>query len=310
MSSADHASVAVVGGYGVALIFGVKRAPGPGETVLADSIGVDHGGKGSNQAVAARRLGADVALLTAVGPDAFGAMGRTLWADEGIDSRNVITGRLATMMGSIVVEAGGENQIVVGMGALSELTASDADAFAPQIAAAQVCAVSLEVPVPVAARALTLAKQAGTLALLNPAPAVALPDEVVRDVDIIVPNRSEAEHITESAVGTEADHLVDRLRQRTRAQIVLTLGADGAIVDDGATRHHVPAVVAPTVVDTTGAGDSFTGALATGLARGLDLLSAVELAVASASLSVRIASVIPSLPHLSDLPVPLQGRVA
>lgn len=310
MSDAPQLSVAVVGGYGVALIFGVGRAPGAGETVLADSIGVDHGGKGSNQAVAARRLGANVALLTAVGPDAFGAMGRTLWQDEKIDARNVVTGRLATMMGSIVVEMGGENQIVVGMGALSELTASDADAFAAEIAAAQVCVVSLEVPVPVAARALTLAKQAGTLAVLNPAPAVALPDEVVRDVDVIVPNRSEAELITGSAVGTEAGILVDRLRQRTRAHIVLTLGADGAMVDDGATRHHVPAVVAPNVVDTTGAGDAFTGALATALARGLDVLSAVEFAVASASLSVRVASVIPSLPHLSDLPVPLQARVA
>ncbi len=87
--------------------------------------------------------------------------------------------------------------------------------FAAEIAAAQVCVVSLEVPVPVAARALTLAKQAGTLAVLNPAPAVALPDEVVREVDVIVPNRSEAELITGSAVGTEADILVDRLRQRT-----------------------------------------------------------------------------------------------
>ena len=214
MSNPHQVSVAVVGGYGVALIFGVGRAPGPGETVLADSIGVDHGGKGSNQAVAARRLGAEVALLTAVGPDAFGAMGRTLWQDEKIDARNVVTGRLATMMGSIVVEMGGENQIVVGMGALSELTTGDADAFAAQIAAAQVCAVSLEVPVPVAARALTLAKlAAGTLALLNPAPAVALPDEVVREVDVIVPNPSEAELITGMRGGdpTLRRTLVDRL---------------------------------------------------------------------------------------------------
>ena len=155
-------------------------------------------------------------MLTAVGPDAFGAMGRSLWQDEGIDARNVVTGRLATMMGSIVVETGGENQIVVGMGALSELAVRDAEAFAAQIAAAQVCAVSLEVPVPVAARALTLAKQAGTLALLNPAPAVALPDEVIRDVDVIVPNRSEAEHITESAVGTELSTWSTGSAQRTR----------------------------------------------------------------------------------------------
>ena len=141
-------------------------------------------------------------------------------------------------------------------------------------------------------------------------PAVALPEDVVHDLDVIVPNRSEAELLTKSEVGTEAGLLVDRLRQRTRAHIVLTLGAGGAMVDDGSTRHHVPAVVAPTVVDTTGAGDAFTGALATGLARGLDVFSAVELAVASASLSVRVASVVPSLPRLSDLPEQLRQRVA
>ena len=309
VSASRSGAVAVVGGYGTALIFEVARAPGSGETVLARSMVTDHGGKGSNQAVAARRLGANVSLLTAVGHDGFGEMGRWLWADEGIDVTGVVTGELPTMTGAILVEEGGDNRIVVAMGALGELTLADVDAFAGHIAAADVCAVSLEIPAEVAARALQLAKREGTLALLNPAPPVELPDEVLRDVDVIVPNRSEAEVMTASAPGTPPEALLDGLRERTSARVVLTLGVDGALVDDGTSRVKVDAVRTSRVVDTTGAGDAFTGALATALAKGLDLFPAVEVATACAGISVGTASVIPSLPRLADLPAPIRERV-
>jgi ribokinase len=307
MTGGTQVTVAVVGGYGAALTFTVTRVPGGGETILADSLNVDHGGKGSNQAVAARRLGAQVALVTAVGPDAFGDAGRRLWTEEGIDATHVRTGRLPTMMGAILLEPGGENRIVVAMGALGELEVSDVAAFADQIGAADVCVVSLEVPAAVAAKALAVAKERGTIAILNPAPAVPLPDQLVGDVDVIVPNRSEAELLSGSAPGTDPGTLVDRLRRRTGAKIVLTLGADGTIVDDGLARHHVPAPVPPTVVDTTGAGDAFTGALATGLARGLELRAAAEVAVSAAAYSVGISSVVPSLPRAADLPGHVQA---
>lgn len=302
-------SIAVVGGYGTGITFRLPRAPLAGETLVARALSVDHGGKGSNQAIAARRLGADVSLLTAVGPDAFGGSSHQLWRDEGVKTEHVRTGKLPTMIAAILVEESGENRIAVAVGALGELETGDVDSFAEEIAAADVCVVSLEVPAHVAARALEIAKQRGTLAVLNPAPFIDLPPGAVEGADVVVPNRTEAELLTGSAPGTEPALLVDRLRERCQGTVVLTLGAAGAVVDDGRTRRAVPAAPAPAVVDTTGAGDAFTGALATCLARGLEAGAAAEVAAAAAAYSVGIASVVPSLPQLSDLPEAVQARL-
>jgi ribokinase len=133
---------------------------------------------------------------------------------------------------------------------------------------------------------------------------------VVHAVDVIVPNRSEAERLTASEPGTAPDVLLDHLRGLCAGAIVLTLGAEGCIVDDGSSSQRVPAPAALKVVDTTGAGDAFIGALATGLARGLDLRAASEVAVTAASFSVGIGAVVPSLPHLSDLPEGLRERIS
>jgi ribokinase len=302
--------VAVVGGYGTAITFEVPRVPAAGETLLAVSLQVGPGGKGSNQAIAASRLGARVALLTAVGADDFGTAARRLWQEERVDGTRVRTGDLSTMLGVIVLEPDGENRIVVGAGALGELDLGDVEGFESYIAQADVCVVSLEIPAAVAAHALTLARKAGTLALLNPAPPVPLPAAVVRAVDVLVPNRAEAEALTDSPPGTGPDLLADRLRSRCAGSIVITLGADGALIDDGTSRQRVPAPTAAAVVDTTGAGDAFTGALATALGRGTGLRAAAEVAVAAASLSVAARGVVPSLPRLSDLPESLRALLA
>jgi ribokinase len=299
---AHQPAVAVVGGYGTAVTFGARRVPNAGETLLADSLQVGPGGKGSNQAIAASRLGARVALLTAVGPDAFGAAAYRLWQEEGVDAAHVRTADLPTMLGVIVLEPDGENRIIVGAGALGRLGPGDVEGFGSCIAEADVCVVSLEIPADAAAHALALAKKAGTRALLNPAPPVPLPDTVVRELDVIVPNRAEAEALTDSPPGTVPDLLADRLRLRCAGSIVITLGAHGALIDDGESRRVVPAPTAPVVLDTTGAGDAFTGALATGLASGLGLRAAAEVAVVAATYSVGAHGVVPSLPRLSDLP--------
>ena len=299
--------VAVVGGYGTAVTFGLQRMPEAGETLLAGSLLVGPGGKGSNQTIAARRLGARVALLTAVGPDAFGTAAHRLWHEEGIDASHVRTANLPTMLGAIALEPSGENRIIVGPGALTELGPADVEGFRSCLAEADVCVVSLEIPSTTAAESLTVAKGAGTMTLLNPAPPVPLPAAVVHDVDVIVPNRSEAEALTDSPPGTGPDRLADRLRLRCAGSIVITLGAHGVLVDDGSSRQRVPAPRATAVVDTTGAGDAFTGALATALACGLDLRAAAEVAVAAASYSVGISAVVPSLPRLSDLPERLRS---
>lgn len=310
MVGSRHGRVAVVGGYGTAVIFGVGRSPGQGETVLATSLHFDHGGKGSNQAVAASRMGARVALLSAVGNDSFGENGRRLWDVEGIDASCVITAGQPTMVGAILVEQSGDNRIVVGMGALGQLGPADVDHFAGHIGTADVCVVSLEVPTEVAAHALRTAGGKNVLTVLNPAPATPLPEDVVRAADVLVPNRSEAAAMTANPADRDPNVLVDDLRAQAQGCIVLTLGPAGALVDDGALRRHVPAAPGPKVVDTTGAGDAFIGALAASLAMGLDIFAAAEVGSAAAGISVGTASVVPSLPYLRDLPLSLQESLA
>ncbi|MFI6231309.1 ribokinase [Micromonospora echinospora] len=295
--------IAVIGSYGAGLTMRVPRLPVAGETLSGGRFASGHGGKGSNQAVAAARLGAEVSLLTAIGADQFGAAARQLWADEGIDATGVRTTGAATMVGVILVDEQGENRIVIAPGALDDLTPADVEGFADRIAAADLVVVSLEIPLPVAVAALRAAHERGVRTLLNPAPAVRLPDEAWRWIDVVTPNASEARVLTglgpeDSATG---DELVDLIRARHAGTVVLTLGAEGALVDHEGQRIRVAPVTVPRVVDTTGAGDAFTGALAVALARGDALTDAVRFAAAAGAHTVGIAEVIPALPHPDDV---------
>ncbi len=262
-----------------------------------------HGGKGSNQAVAAARLGAEVSFLTAVGRDQFAAAARQLWADEGVDATLVRTTDSATMVGFILVDEHGENRIVIAPGALDELTTADVDTFADRIAEADLVVVSLEIPLPVATAALRIAHERGVRTLLNPAPAAQLPAEAWGWIDVLTPNASEARVLAGGDPDGTAtpDELVDLLRERFAGTIVLTLGDQGAVVDQGGERAHVDPIRVSRVVDTTGAGDSFTAALAVALARGDDLTDAVRFATAAGAHAVGIAEVIPALPYPDDV---------
>jgi ribokinase len=277
------ARVAVVGSYGVGLTWVSARAPDRGETVVGTGFHIDHGGKGSNQAVGAARLGAEVSLLTAVGADVFGDAAFDLWREEGVDAEAVIRSPLATMAGAILVEAGGENRIVITPGALSTLEPAHVDTFAATIEAADVCLVQLEIPVRTAQRALELARGAGVRTILNPAPAPeeALPPELLALVDYLTPNE------------TEAAALGELSSART---VVLTLGAEGARVGG----EHVPAYRAE-AVDTTGAGDAFNAAFAVALADGRADLDAVRWGCAAGAHMVEHEGVVPGLPTRAQL---------
>jgi ribokinase len=277
------ARVAVVGSYGVGLTWVCARAPERGETVVGSGFHIDHGGKGSNQAVGAARLGADVSLLTAVGEDVFGDAAFELWREEGVDAEAVVRAPLATMAGAILVEAGGDNRIVITPGALSALEAAHVDVFAASIEAADVCLVQLEIPVPTAHRALEVAHAAGVRTILNPAPAPEEPiaSEVLELVDYLTPNE------------TEAAALGDPSAART---VVLTLGADGARVGG----EHVPAYRVD-AVDTTGAGDAFNAAFAVALAEGRADLDAVRWGCAAGAHMVEHEGVVPGLPTRAQL---------
>lgn len=297
--------VAVVGSYGVGLTMRVPRMPVAGETLSGGEFSSGHGGKGSNQAVQAARLGADVDFFTAIGADDLGRGGQALWAEEGIAVQAVVREDAATMAGVILVEESGENRIVIAPGALARLRPEDLDAFQPALAAADIVVVSLEIPVDVAVRALELAHAAGTRTLLNPAPAAALPDTVWPSVDVLTPNATEAAILLgrdPSAAETEpADSLARQLQDRTGATILMTLGGHGVLVCADGAITTVPAVPATAVIDTTGAGDSFTGAAAVALAEGADPIAAAELGARAGSWTVAHEEVIPALPRRADL---------
>jgi ribokinase len=283
--------IAVVGSINLDLVVAVQRHPAPGETVVGGDCRQLPGGKGANQAVAAARLGGQVAMIGRVGADAHGAWLREgLW-HEGVGVENVREDRHApTGVALIAVDARGENTIVVSPGANARVGARDVEAARGVVDGADVLLVQHEVPAEAVAAAIAAA---GGTVVLNPAPARGL----AAPVDVLVPNRGELEAL---AGGTGDPVTLARSIVSARA-VVVTLGADGAIVIEGERAERVPA---PRVdaVDTTGAGDAFCGALAQALSDGAALVEAVRWAVRVAAVSVTRAGAQGGLPRREDVP--------
>ncbi len=300
--------ISVLGGYGVGHSMRVARCPEAGETLSDGVLSIGHGGKGSNQAVAARRLGAQVALLTAVGQDVSGEGAFALWSAEGVDADAVRrSAGAATMTGWIIVEPSGENRIIIARGALDTLTEADAERFRPAIHDSDLLLVSLEIPTAVATAALRIAHEEGVRSVLNPAPAQAATAEMCRLADVITPNLTEALALTGHRAGaptSDPETLARDLRARFGTDVVMTLGTDGSVVATGDGTVAVPAVPAERVVDTTGAGDTFSAALAVAWLETGSLPAAVRYAALAGSYVVARAEVIPALPHRADLPDP------
>lgn len=297
------AQVAVVGSYGVGLTFDVDALPGAGETITCRSFAQHDGGKGSNQAVAAARLGARATLQTAIGDDPFGEGARHLWAEEGVQADPVVRAGERTMTAVVLVEADGENRIVIAPGALARFAPEDLDASL--LASADVALVQLEIPLDTARHALQLARRAGVRTILNPAPAppAATALGLLAAADIITPNIHEARRAL-GATTSAGDALADRLAARTGAAVVLTAGALGSYVADGGTVAHVAATAVARVVDSTGAGDAFSGALGVAVAEGADLTEAARFASGAAARCVARRGVVPGLPRRSELGAP------
>lgn len=294
--------IAVVGSYGTGLTMRVDRMPTAGETLSGGTFSTGPGGKGSNQAIGAARLGATTHLLTALGDDAFANAARELWRAEGVDASHVVTVGAATMVGVILVEPNGENRIIIAPGALELLRPEHVAGFADVIAAADLVMVCNEIPQATVEATLATAARHGVRTLFNPAPARDIADEATAQVDYLTPNRGEARLLTGAGADAEPDELVDRLRTRFPAAVIaLTCGADGVVVDDHGSRTRIPAVTPTAVVDTTGAGDAFNAAFAVGLSHGWAPARAAHFGAAAGAFAVSRPEVIPGLGRPSDL---------
>ncbi len=283
-----QANICVVGSSNIDLVSQVPRLPVMGETIIGHSFHLGYGGKGANQAVMAAKLGAQVTMVTKLGRDVFGDGTLKNYRDQGIATTHVLFDDvLFSGVAPIFVNDNAQNFIVIVPGANMSLSPADVHTAEAAILAADWLVCQLEVPLETTLEAFRVAKSGSVRTILNPAPAGALPDELLRLADICAPNETETELLTGLPVGTiaEAEQAAQALLARGPKIVILTLGERGGLVVDGNGVEHIPAIRVD-AIDSTGAGDAFIGSLAVFLGEGLAMAEAVRSANAVAALSV------------------------
>ena len=296
--------VVILGVFVADTAYRAARAPRIGETIMGDSFALGPGGKGSNQAVAAAKAGAETHFITRLGRDPFADMALATWARAGVIPAITQHDDSYTGAAYIFVEAAtGNNAIIICPGVAGMISEADIEARADLIAGASIFVTQLEQPLPAAMRALQIARAAGVRTILNPAPAAPLPAGMLGLCDYVTPNETEAEALTGLPVTSvdEATAAAKALVAAGAGAAIITLGDKGALFHDGVLSVHVPVFNAGPVVETTGAGDAFNGGFAAALARGMDPVAAVRFGCATASISVTRPGTAPSMPTRAEI---------
>lgn len=282
--------IVVVGSSNTDMVIRTNRMPRPGETVLGGNFMMNQGGKGANQAVAAAKLGGDTTFVAKVGDDIFGRQTVELLRKVGIDTTYVgVSANCPSGVALINVDASGENSIAVASGANADLLPADIDAAEEAIASASLIIMQLETPVETVAHAARIARKHGVKVILNPAPAPRepLPASLLADVDIIIPNKTEAELISGVEITDSESELraINAIHAMGVPTVIFTLGSKGALICENGDCELIPSFkVAP--VDTTAAGDTFCGALCVALSEDMPMRRAIEFANKAASITV------------------------
>lgn len=305
----SQARIVVVGSTNLDMVVRTPRIPRPGETVLGEQFRMIPGGKGANQAVAAARMGAEVTLVARVGGGTFGDQAVAQFQAEGIRTEYVVRDPDAEHgVALILVDSGGENAIAVAPGANARVSAEDVDRAEAAIRDCDVVLLQLEVPLEAIERAIELGKRHGKLVVLNPAPYLAVPDRLLAQVDYLTPNETEAEMLLgggEAGINGVASTAEELLRRGVGC-VIVTLGKEGVFVVRPGSQYHVSGRRVK-VVDTTAAGDAFSGALATLLGERMEFREAVRAAVCASALTVTRLGAQPSLPKREEVEALLRG---
>ena len=305
--------IVVVGSSNTDLIIKVPEIPRPGETLLGGEFMTFPGGKGANQAVAAARAGGDVVFIASVGDDLYGEEAIKGYRLDNINTENIkICKGVPSGIAMITISDRGENAITVASGANAELTPADLDEIEEPFLEADYMLIQLETPLETVQKAVELCSEFNTRVILNPAPAADLPDEILEKVSIITPNETEAERLTGVTVSDEltASEAADALHKRGIETVIITMGVMGAYLSDRATgtRKMVPGFSVK-AVDTTAAGDVFTGQLAVSLAEGQQLERAIIEAHGAAALSIQKLGAQSSIPRREETDYYLEEKL-
>jgi ribokinase len=296
--------ITVVGSLNMDLFIETERLPRPGETVPGTNFRTTPGGKGANQAFAIARMGAEVTMLGAVGDDAFGKELLGQLASAGVKTDAVLRrDRIPSGTAMIVVDASGQNQIVVAPGANGTVTPDDVIRQAGLIRKSAALVAQLETPLDAVKAALRLAREAGVPTVLNPAPAIPLPDELLHLCDWIISNETEAAELSSIEVKSRYDaaSAARKIRQRSSAKgVAVTLGGLGVWIEHSLFTGHIPAFRVP-VLDTVGAGDTFIGAFVTRLAGGAEPREVGIFASAAAAIAVTRRGAQAGIPALGEV---------
>jgi ribokinase len=292
--------ILVIGSLNADLVARAPRFPRPGETISGSDLHIIPGGKGANQAVAAARQGASAAMLGRVGRDGFGTFLIDSLKSNSVDTTHILADDSATGTAIIVVDSNGQNSIVLSAGANGKVSPADVDSASflnPRLILLQ-----LEIPIPTVLHAAKWGRQKGMTVILNPAPARELPDELIANIDYIIPNETELSLLTGMEVKDifSAEQAAQILLNRGAKHVIVTLGSKGALLVSGKQTAQVDAYTVD-VVDTTAAGDAFIGGFASALLDGLEIEKAVKYANACGALAATKFGAQPSLPTKEEV---------
>jgi len=299
--------IVVIGSSNTDMVIRTKNLPRPGETVLGGTFFMNAGGKGANQAVACARLGGAVTFVCKTGNDVFGHQAYQLFDDEGIDPSYVFSDpKNPSGVALILVDDNAENSIAVASGSNSNLLTSDIDSSLDAIENSEIVLMQLEIPLKTIDYAAQIAKSRHKMVILNPAPAPSepLPHSILKNIDLITPNETEAEIISGIPVVDEASAIAaaKRIAELGVKKVIITMGSKGAMLYENGEAEFIPSIRVK-AVDTTAAGDCFNGALTIAISEGRSLKDSVLFANRAAAISVTRPGAQVSMPYRHEVDV-------
>lgn len=294
--------ILVIGSSNTDMTIKSDNLPLPGQTILGGRFVMGPGGKGANQAVAAKRLGGNVEFICKVGHDIFGKNAADGYKKEGIDISHILYSTEPSGVALILVDKTGENVISVAPGANGDLSVEDIESIANVIKEADYLILQLEIPTDAVIRAAKIAHEAGVYVILNPAPACKLPNELFQHISLITPNQTETELMTGVKLINEQSFItaVENFNRMGVKDVIITLGSKGSLVCYDGKNEFVPAIKVD-AVDATAAGDTFCGAVCVALSQGKNLKEAAVFATKAASLTVQKMGAQDSIPSITDI---------